>query len=457
MLKREVIALLIVSIIAAVFLRAQHMGNDVKSWQVGNTIMLTTLEIWNHDGIADHYFSPVQTWPNEGDKFRHQYKRIEDHRGNNYYVSLPPMAWWIAHSCFQAIGKPPTQIGLQIIGLAIQILGAFAVLGFFLSYFKSIAGGITGFLLFLFYPMLAFGFNYNFFSEIIGLSFWAISAFLAVRSLNRGRDHWPWLLAFGSLLFILTCWTGVFFSFGTILYFMLRNRWKTATLLGASAVAGVAIILVCYGSISGLDDLYHSWKIRFYERSGLFEKHLSDQGLNISNVDSYRLVFERFQSHLKWSGYACLLGYLVVLGWLRFGKKTVRPRSITPLIFLFIIPAFLHLFIFLNANSLHFVYQGKWALLIVLLGGWTIYRLGLDSSKTPQRIGFALISLSLLFSLEMMQPEDTQTERLRNLANEIRPVMLPGKPISVEANQGINTLYLGYLLKRNVTTENQTD
>lgn len=419
--------------------------------------MLTTLEIWDHDGIADHYFSPVQTWPNEGDKFRHQYKRIEDKRGNNYYVSLPPMAWWLAHLCFQTVGKPPSQSGLQIIGLVLQILGAFAVLGFFLSYFKSIAGGIAGFLLFLFYPMLAFGFNYNFFSEIIGLSFWALSAFLAVRSFNKGRDHWPWLLALATLFFVLTCWTGIFFSLGVILFFLLHKQWKIATLTGASVVAAIAIILVCYGSISGFDELHHNWRIRFYERSGLFEKHLSDRGLNISNVDSYRLVLERFLSHLKWSGYACLLGYTLVLGWLRFAKNTVASKPLTPLVFFFIIPAFLHLFIFLNANALHYVYQGKWALLIVLVGGWTIYGLGLHNSKTPQRIGFAVISLSLLFSLEMMRPEDNQTDRIRTLAKEIRPEMVPSEPITVEANQGINTLYLGYLLKRNVTTENPTD
>lgn len=454
MSKRITIISLIVAIAVAAILRGQHMDNEVKTWQVGNTIMLTTLEIWHQEGMANHYFSPVQTWPNKGDKFHHLYKRLEDKHGNNYYVSLPPMAWWLAHAIFQASGKPPSQIGLQLIGFILQLLGAFAVLGLSLTHYKSWPSALTGFVIFLFYPVLAFGFNYNFFSEIIGLTFWALAAFLAIRSHHSGRDEFSWLLVFANLVFVLTCWTGVFFSFGAILFFLLQKRWKTATVIGISAAFAITLIILFYGSISGIEELWQSWSTRFYERSGMFGRHLSDRGLNITNPNAYRQVFERFGYHMKWLGYGCLLVFAGTLFWVKLRNKQLNdahnPNSFVPLFFLFFIPAFMHLMVFFNANALHYIYQGKWGLLIAIVAAWTVYKLGLNQSKYPQRIGLAVMLIGLLLSVEIKVPVDHESEKIQALADELRPTLNPNKPVTIEAEIGINSLYLSYLLKRNV-------
>ncbi len=451
--KHITISAVVLLMIFAVVQRVPYMSNDLKSWQVGNTNMLTTLEIWNLEGCANHHFSPVQTWPNKGDKFHHAYKRLETPAGNNYYVSLPPLTWWLAHVVFNTIGHAPSNYGLQVIGFILQIIGAFFVFALLIQYCRSALAALIGFAAFLYSPVLFFGYNYYLFSEIVGLTFWIITAYFALMALQTDQAKWRWLLFFSNLFFVLTCWTGVLFTACAALLFLFRKKKRTAAIITVSLLTGITLMVIIYSSIAGFEALQHAWSIRFLERSGLFGNDLSDQGFSFYNAASYRALGVQFLHQMQWLGYATLLTLILATAWAKQTRtKWINTSNITrhPLIWLFVLPCILHTLVFFNANVLHYVYQGKWGLLTAIVAGWAIYRMTTFSSKLPLRIGLTILLIGLSLSITHEVPKDKDGEELKALASELMENIDPNKPVFIQGGSNLNTLYLSYLLKRNV-------
>ena len=453
---RSVLVCFLVSLLLFGVTRIPQLSDQLRSWQVGNTILLTTLEIWDSEGIGKHHFSPVQTWMDEGDKFHHAYHRLESSKGNNYYISLPPFTFWLAHTCFQLTDTAPSSIGLQIFGLALQLLGALGIFSFLKLLTGNSLAALTGFILFLFSPVLSFGYHFYFFSEIIGITLWTISAYYALKVASENKISWYFLLGIFNLIFILTDWTAVFFIGSAVLFFLLSRNLKAVGVMIFSGITGLTMIIFTYGSIAGLPDLFHAWKIRFFERTGHFGNGLSDQGLGHSNADTYVHLMHQFNHQLMWIGYALVAVvfiYIISRKWFehkvdRSGKRV----SFRPILFLLILPALIHQIAFLNASALHYVYQGKWAMVITVLVGWYVYLYQRSTALITRAIAACFLVAGLLASIKLEVPKDPDGEKLQAMAKKIKSEIEAGESVKIGHGSGVNTLYLSYLLKRNVVS-----
>ena len=63
-------------------------------------------------------------------------------------------------------------------------------------------------------------------------------------------------------------------------------------------------------------------------------------------------------------------------------------------------------------------------------------------------LGFALV-----FSLKMEVPDDKEGAELKAYAEELKPTLEVDKPVILSTDKKVNTVYLSYLLKRNVVVE----
>ncbi|MFT5055076.1 MAG: hypothetical protein ACI97X_002111, partial [Oceanospirillaceae bacterium] len=288
-----------------------------------------------------------------------------------------------------------------------------------------------------------------------------LASYFTIKTLTDSHSKWLWLLFIANLIFVLTCWTAVLFSFCAALFLFLNKKRKSALLIVASVFTGIAIIVATYSSIDGFNALQHAWVIRFLERSGMFGNNFSDQGLSLLNPLSYKLLGTQFSHQLQWLGYASILTLVLAAFWSFRTKTTIahapKSRLLNPILFLFAFPAILHTLVFFNANVLHYVYQGKWALFISIVAGWTIHKLGMFDSKRPQQIGILILCLGFICSLEMNVPNDEEGDKIRTWAKEMKNDLNPNEPVFIQAGNDINTLYFSYLLKRNVVaTENRS-
>lgn len=453
-MKKLLLSFALLAIFAlSALVRLPMMEEQVHIWQAGNIFMLTTLEIWHTEGINNSHYSPIQTWPNAGDKYMHTYKRLEDNEGNNYYVSHPPFTFQLAHAVFSITGSKPNQRVLKWLGLIFHFLAALGVfiLVFFLS--KNILSGVIAFAVCTFYPVLAYGFIFHYFSEIIGLSFWAVAmALFYWLTTLRTVTVWHWtLLGIINFLFVYTDWMGVFFTLSALAFvFISKPQDKRKYILALSLSMGLSLLLmfIQYSSIAGVCAFIHSMAIRFSERSGFFGETYSDQQLSLFNPASYKMLAEQFHHQLKWIGYFFVL-LTVVFGVFMKGKSKEN-TAFKPLLFLMFIPALLHLVVFFNTNVIHYVYQAKWGIIIAILTGLMI---GAIQNQTAKWVTTGLLVIAIVTSSIFLRndiPKDSSEGKTIDMSSWIKASTKPHQAAFIQGLNPQYVHYLSYLSKRNI-------
>lgn len=446
-MKRTHFYLLLIVFGISVLIRWPLLSDKAQSWQTGNLFMLTTLEIWEQEGAATYNYSPAQTWPNSGDKHMHLYKRLEDEKGDNYYVSHPPLTFLLGHFWFCISGNPVSQVPLQIIGFLLHFLGAITIFKLIFRLTGDNLASILSFCVFTLYPVVLFGYTFHFFSEIIGISLWLLTAWFVYRiwEKNNGSSKHLVILGLLNLLFVYTDWMGVFFTLSVSFYMFFQkgaySRKLAYTLIG-STLAGLVVIVVQYSSIAGFNEMMHSMGLRFMERSGFFGAKYSDQQLSFFSLNSYKELAEQFHHHMKWLGYVFVLLLSLVL----LMKKKLRVPSW--MWWSLLGPSLLHLILFFNTNVLHYVYQAKWAVIVAFF-------LPLVLMQMPGRFKLTstlLVMLAIVASV-MHFKNDIPVERtdgsLEVTAQKLQ-LISKEEAIFIKSEQPLNLLYLGYLSKRNV-------
>jgi hypothetical protein len=83
--------------------------------------VMTTVSIFETNGLAKHYFSPVCTFSNEGDLALNRTgilgDKIKDKNGYNYYTSYPPFCFLFPYFIFKAVGTECSIIAIRVLGL----------------------------------------------------------------------------------------------------------------------------------------------------------------------------------------------------------------------------------------------------------------------------------------------------------------------------------------------------
>src|ERR1044071_5028 len=91
-------------------------------WLTGH--VLTTLSIFEKNGMAEHYYSPVFTFPETAERALLNKQEFKDKNNYDYYTSYPPFCFIFPYLIFKLFHLKVSLLGIRIIGLGIHFICA---------------------------------------------------------------------------------------------------------------------------------------------------------------------------------------------------------------------------------------------------------------------------------------------------------------------------------------------
>ncbi len=463
---------LLILFLISVYIRLPFLTNKVECSDNQYINTLTCLENWKQYGLSAYYFSPVQTYNNPGDKFVTYYKRLEDKKGNNYYVSFPPFAFLFAHFVLKISNIYPGKLPLQIINLFLHLLSAvfiyLIICNLYNKNFKSLfLPAVIAYTVYVFMPVMLYIHTSVYFPEMFGQVIWITGIFFTLKlfkNINYISAKNFWLI--GSILFfmIYTEWIGVFYAFtiALICFFKRKKNVKYIILfrtVAISSVLSLLLIFVQYSSINGIGNMIHSSSLRFLERSGLFAAKYSDMGINIYSFSSYIHFFKNINRALIGFGYLSILFFIIILLFKKIKNKINLANKYTLLLLLSVLPVIIHFFVFFNANAIHFHFMGRLAVPVSLGTGIIIYKLiDLSSVKYKKIVKCGMITVIIFISVISViifkkdMKNNCNDSFLSNAINIIKSNSKNDEVIFIKTNDNSlqDIIYLSFQTKRNM-------
>jgi hypothetical protein len=434
---------------------------------------LTSLEVWKTEGISKYNFCAVQTYTNSGDKFISYYKRLEDKKGNNYYVSIPPFNFIFAHIFLSSFDLPVKISSIRLLNIILLIGGSIFIYLSICTLFgikktSFYAPAFAAMASYLFMPINVFDASMAFFCEFF---LWTICIYLFSEIIFGKTFNKTILFLFGVFIFLInyTEWCGLFLSLSVLGFtYIHRGRIpKAKQLLVITAIftaLSLLLTLIQYSSLAGFPEMAHAMKIRYLERSGMFGKKLSDQGVYIFSLDSLKIFFKNLNYALRGFGYALII-LIIIIPFSRSHKiKIFFEKQF--LIYVSVIPVLLHFLFFFNSNAVHSSAMVRIAVPVSLFIGYyfNIIFSTAKSLKIPAIIimSLALISSFWILNVHYTSPASNKKEDLniQRMANIIKSEEKPDEAVFISNNKRQSPAFLVYFLtyysKRNVQNIDDT-
>lgn len=278
-MKFNVFKILLLIFLLSVLIRIPTLNRPLsKHHEFCTAVALRVMQIWDEAGIATYGFNPVMTYPNAADKFINNYAsgsgKMLDAEGNYYYVSHPPLAYYVPYFLFQLTGVRPDVLPIQIFNLLLHFLSALGIFLILRQVKLPDVAAIAGFAFYLFSAATMWFQSNTYMSDMAVQPLFVFGVLFALKFFeSRKRSHLL-LLALFVFLMTYTTWLGVFFA-ATLMLFVLVH-WKhlespalVLALIFGSVFLGVAITVFQYSQIAGFDAYYTEAFGRLSERSGL--------------------------------------------------------------------------------------------------------------------------------------------------------------------------------------------
>lgn len=396
----KTIGLLLLIFLFSIIVRLPYIDDDVDFRGIPYIYTLITLENWQQEGLQNYYYSPVQTYNNIGDKGISYYSRLEDKRGNNYYVSFPPFTFLFSHFVLKILQINPSQLPLILMNLFFHFLSALFIYASVNLYFNKLFldfffPSLVAFIAYIYMPVMLYFHTDIYFPEMYGQVFWIIGIYLMLKILLfKHLNSKKYLLLICLLCFIIiyTEWIGIFFVATVCVILTKYSKHENKLLKGIilSSLFSILLILFQYSRINGWQTLMYYFGIRFSERSGLFGEYYSGAGKSIFSIDAHLSFLKHIHEALLGFGYAliAILLILILLKRIKLNSFAVSNKIIL-LLSLCIVPALLHFFIFFNSNASHYLGVAKLAVPVSV--GW-----GLIFSKLTLRRQYLLNTLLII-------------------------------------------------------------
>lgn len=200
--------------------------------------------------------------------------KMLDAEGNYYYVSHPPLAYYIPYAFFKLFQIKPSVIGIQLFHTLfhyLSALGVFMIINLLTGRWPLASFSATAFIGYLFYLFNAatLWFQSNtYMSDMMVQTFFIFGALFAL--LYARSRHWKWLIAIFITIFLMiyTTWLGLFFAF--VVFIVSLVQWKDLKLLSLLMPTVVALalglIFYQYSQINGWEaywaELTHRFEVR---------------------------------------------------------------------------------------------------------------------------------------------------------------------------------------------------
>jgi len=442
----------------------QYTSPVVHHHNTAHIFMLNTLEIWDEESPATYHFAPVQTWPG-AEKHNHYYKRLEDAKGNNYYISHPPAAFLLNYGIIKMFGLPVNQSSLQYILIFLFLTGAL-FLAWIARYsiphneirFVRLAM-LAAMAIYILNPVNLYAHSQHNFSEIWGQFFLITSLAAWVHYLRSDRVVWSRILLMMSVfLLAATDWMGITFCAALLLVYIRQMR-KPHIRSGflyvmVAAVAALMITGIQYSSIAGNEAFVRALGIRFLERSGYFGATYTDMGYHVLNPETWLLFLQQIHQFLSGPG------YLIAASWIVCMLITRRQRCIDePGMYktAFWTAAIFFILLF-SAGSIHYIYSARFTPFLALAAAGLFIRLR-NSRVKPVWFLAAFIfcmHLAAFWSTDIFHKSIPAPDKKQIQLNAAAKLIQEEKRNSISLQkewEESDIIYLSYQSKRNLVWE----
>ncbi len=458
--------LLVLVFIISVAVRFPVINNHLSmhhGWVTAHTLL--TLQTWNDGGIFNYHAAPVYTPQNEGDKFIPALAGITDVKGDSYYVSYPPLGFYVPYFFIKLFFLQPTILSLIIFNLLLHFLSAFFIYKIVKRLLKNISSSefapIIAFVIYLFTPATLW-FQCNvYFVDMLEQFLWIATFYVSLKLIDV--ENKKNIFLFTVLLFACcyTEWMGLFYAFMAFTYFGIKSICKKQIPVISLICVGVVLMsiglfVLQYSQISGFHSLIESLTSKYKTRSGFYGENTSEFGLSIDNPDSFSRLWEHY-----FTNYFNLIFLLliIILVFFFIQKKNQFENKYWLIVVVFlVVPVLLHHFIFFNFTSLHDFSVLKSAVPLPVISGLLIASFENSFSK---KIFISVASVALLFysiigvkEFYSLYHKYCLTDSCEKLATFIKENVKPDEAIFIKGDYPLVSPMTYYHAHRLVTNAN---
>ncbi|MCC6536901.1 MAG: hypothetical protein IT162_05090 [Bryobacterales bacterium] len=312
-------------ILLALAIRLPRAGEIAThyDWLTSHTALVT--RIWQMTGLAANHYSLVTNWPNPADLgIQHGAASVTDARGHTFFLSFPPLAFYVSYALFTITGQGASLLPLRLLMLMFSVLGAVALARAVRQAWgdgeEAVVPALIAAGVFLLCPSSLIYFTTAFFPLILSIPLWML---LLAEAMRRPAPR-PWAIALASFFLCYTDWLGFLAALPLTWYWLRRRDFGLIAALLAPAGLALGITLLTYSSIAGWDALLASMREKYLLRAGLTDE---PQGFSIANPTTYYLIGRNLL--LGFAPLALAFGW-AGLGWV-LGRAEGQSRPAAPL------------------------------------------------------------------------------------------------------------------------------
>ncbi len=339
-------------------------------WITAHTLI--TSEIWSQNGGPSAFgFNPVYSYPGKGNKSKRMLGGVTAKNGDDYYVSYPPFAFYLAYYTNQFIGGSAVT-NIRILTLLIHyicvLLIYFIIRQISSDYGKDkfqIAGVFAG-VVYIFSTANLWIHGNLYFADMVEQALFFACLLLIIRFFKKEyKDLRSSLILIGIFFFLATYteWLGVFISFYTglsllVLYFITKEKEKLKAFLVIALCSGLALTTVIwqYSNIVDFETFKEASLTKYDQRSGHLDEEETNNVFNMHSKHSY-LAIERYMGKgykmgENFIGIAAIL-LIVALAFRRTREQMKKVKWKLVIFILVFISILTHYLAFFNFNSIH--------------------------------------------------------------------------------------------------------
>ncbi len=271
-------------------IRWPNLGRPMsKHHEFCTATALRVLTVWHQEGIASKGYNPATNFAGAANKYINNHAsgsgKMIDGEGNYYYVSHPPLAYYLPYATFSLLHIEPDVLPLQYFNLFINLLCGF---GIYLLARRLLPGyqwvGVVAALVYWFTPAALWFQSNVYMSDMMAQPFYIGALLLALYVKDNPRALTIVALALICFLGTYNTWFGMLVAGSLGVYFIFKAVSKpvylwVVGLLVLSQVLVLWLIAWQYSQIAGWDalsaELVHRFGVRGKLPHGIFDFILS--------------------------------------------------------------------------------------------------------------------------------------------------------------------------------------
>ncbi len=386
--------LLVIIWLVSVCIRIPFLNRPLSihhEWMLAH--LLITLQIWEKKGISQSKYALIYTYPQDKTNAHLDFiGGLKDKQGNFYYVSYPPLAFFVAYLFCKIFFLPIVPLSIQIFNLLWHFVTAYWLYRFVKLFFQSDRWALWAYIMYLFLPFNLWYHGNSYFVDIFVQGLWIGYAYFWLKiyyAPHKIQNYiFLFLLAFSMMY---TEWIAVFVGFSTFiastyLYIKERSlkRFLPTIIAGTAMVLALSLTLYQYASIENFETLKTTLQNKYEFRSG--KKELREPN---TTLYWFMLLYHYIKAYtpllLLMSGASI---YLVLKK-----KKEIfisfNPFSIS-ILTLFLLPVILHHGILFGFTYFHEFSVLKSSFILIIAGLWLVRKLNI-----PQWILISIVFLQI--------------------------------------------------------------